>query len=193
MPYIADTNPSHYPSLNWSTFQKVDPGSLQVVPNIKFLDQRYGLKGTPEDMSVFYHAYRAQFDHVLQDSAREHFMIHGGIPIVSDEFRQAIEHIEPSHHQFKQVQLYDYWGQPFEGTAFYLMNVVGIIKNANMDWDARRFPFELFPDQKFGHLMRFELKSEFYASDQFAEAWMELNRKGQHMEFRAMNENNVNL
>ena len=174
MPYIVKTNYNHHPGPNWSTFQEVDPTLLKVVPNIKFLDQRYGLKGAPEDMSVFYHSYRAQFDHELQVSAHEHFMLYGGIPIVSVEFMMMVQEIEPDHHQFKQVRLYDFWGNPFEDTAFYLMNIVGLIKNANMNWDEHRLPFQFFRDQQFGQLMRFESGSEFYASDRFAEAWIDL-------------------
>jgi hypothetical protein len=193
MPYIVDSNASYNPSPNWSTFVPVEPDTLEFNPAGSSYDYSQAKQGVVIDMSALHHAFRAQFDNELLETAKEDFMLSYEGPIVSDDFRQTIERIEPSHHQFKQVRLYDYWGQPFEGTAFYLMNIVGIIKNANMDWDARRFPFELFPDQEFGHLMRFELKSEFYASDQLAEAWMELNRRGQHMEFRLMSENYANL
>jgi hypothetical protein len=194
MPYIVEINSSYHPGPNWSTFHGVDPASLEYVPDVAFLDQSYGLKGLAEDISVFYHAYRAQFDHILDDAAHEHFMFAGNVPIVSEEFRQMIERIEPDHHQFKQVRLYDYWGKPFEGTAFYIMNVIGMIKNANMDMAMHYQPFQLYPDQEFGHLMRFESRSsKYFASDVLANAWNALCGPKHRMEFHWMSEASTRL
>jgi hypothetical protein len=174
MPYIVKTNYNHHPGPNWSTFVPVEPDTLEFNPAGSSYDYSQAKQGVVIDMSPLHHVFKAQFDHELVDSAKEDFMLTYDGPIVSDDFMKMIERIEPSHHQFKQVRLCDYWGQPFEDTAFYLMNIVGLIKNANMNWDEHRLPFQFFRDQQFGQLMRFESGSEFYASDRFAEAWIDL-------------------
>jgi hypothetical protein len=189
MPYIVEINSSYHPGPNWSTFQQVDGISLMFPPELNSIDALFGISGVVEDMSLVNFALRAQFDHVLDDASHEHFMFDAGRPIVSEEFKQMVERIEPGRHQFKEMPLFDFWGQPFVSTTFYMMNIVGIINNANTDMTSFRRPFQLHPDQEFGHLMCFESRgTQYFASDQLAEAWIELCGPVHRMEFHRMSE-----